>query len=435
VLRPRDRIGKYRIEKLIGEGGFANVYQARDTIEGVGVALKIPHADHISKSTLDNFRKEVRLTAPLDHPNILTIKNATFIGGQFLIVYPLANTTLHERLKRRLATRLALDYAEQLLRGLAYAHEQHIVHCDVKPENLLLFENDRLRLADFGIAKVAYRTLRAAGTGTLGYVAPEQAFGRPSLRSDVFSAGMVLVQMFAGTVPEWPFSWPFRGHERMARRLHPDMLAVLRRACAVDAKDRYPDARAMLRAFERAKRSTLAFLTRTTKRKKVRSATGPRQADWQLLRRRHFQREYARLLGTRYECGRCKGPVSEAMQHCPWCGTARKAHRGPVDFPARCPRCKRGVKTDWRYCPWCHGASIGPLSSRAWSDRRYEGRCASARCDRKQLMPWMRYCPWCHTKVRRPWKGHGLKGSCKRCGWGLAGDYWDYCPWCGSRAR
>jgi len=309
------------------------------------------------------------------------------------------------------------------------------VHCDVKPENLLLFEKDRLRLADFGIAKVAMRSLRAAGPGTLGYVAPEQAFRRPSLRSDVFSAGMVLVQMFAGTVPEWPFSWPFRGHDRLARRLHADMLAVIRRACAVDADERFPDARAMLRAFERARRLTLAFLTRTTRKKRAARTTRSSHSDWQLLRRRHFLREFGRTLATRSECARCKGPVSESMRHCPWCGTTRRVHRGPVDFPARCPRCKRGVKSDWRYCPWCHGASIGPKSTRAWSDRRYTARCSNPKCDRKQLMPFMRYCPWCRTKVRRAWKTPELTRGCRHCGGGLADAYWDHCPWCGKGTR
>ena len=206
ALRARQRLGKYRIERRLNEGGFAIVYQAMDTIEGIRVALKIPHSRIINDDVLKTFRHEVRLAARLEHPNILPLKNAEFIGDYFVIALPLGERTLAERLHKRVSFRAAMNYAEQLLEAVAYAHQQRIIHCDIKPDNIVLFPGDLLRLMDFGIAKVAQKTVQGAGTGTVGHMAPEQAMGKPSARSDVFSAGLVLYRLFAGHWPEWPTS-------------------------------------------------------------------------------------------------------------------------------------------------------------------------------------------------------------------------------------
>ena len=146
------------------------------------------------------------------------MKSADFIDGHLVIALPLGEESLEERLARRLSLRTALDLGEQLLRAVAFAHEQHVIHCDVKPDNLLLFPDGRLRLTDFGISKVAHRTISASGAGTVGYMAPEQAMGRPSRRSDVFATGLVLWQMFSGRLPEWPFEWPLAGYDRAEAR-------------------------------------------------------------------------------------------------------------------------------------------------------------------------------------------------------------------------
>src|SRR5690606_16309985 len=135
--------------------------------------------------------------ARLDHPNILPIKNAEFIDDNFVVAFALGTGTLADRLSRRISPETALSYTDQILESLAYAHSQNIIHCDVKPENIILFPNHRSRLTDFGIAKVAMRRIKASGSGTVGYIAPEQAMGKPSFRSDVFSAGLILVRMFA----------------------------------------------------------------------------------------------------------------------------------------------------------------------------------------------------------------------------------------------
>lgn len=248
-FRSRQRVGKYRIEKRVADGGFAVVYQAMDTIEGIRVALKVPHSSYIDEEVLKDFRTEVRLTARLDHPHILPLKNASFIDNSFVIVFPLGLESFHERMRRRMSLPTLLDFAEQIISAVAYAHRQRIIHCDIKPENYILFPGNRLRLTDFGIAKVAQKTVRASGTGTVGYMAPEQAMGKPSLRSDVFSLGLLLYRLIAGELPEWPYEWPMPGYSRLKRRVPPAFVDFLRKAMDVNPRKRYRDANKMLEEF------------------------------------------------------------------------------------------------------------------------------------------------------------------------------------------
>ncbi|MCP4250899.1 MAG: protein kinase [bacterium] len=428
MARIHRKLGKYRIERRLAEGGFAAVYRARDTVSGIPVALKIPHAGLVNRALLDAFRQEVRLTARLDHPNILPVKDAGVIDGVFCVVMPLGQESLADRLTRRIGRRTLVAYAVQVLEAVAHAHGKRIMHCDIKPENFILFEDDRLRLADFGIAKVALRTLTASGSGTIGYVAPEQALGKPSLRSDVFAVGLVLYRMFSGCLPEWPFRWPPPSVDRLRRTLHPDLVKLLRRSLEVDSSKRFADANAMLRAF---KRMGPRAIRRGPVRKRKRSPTAG--TSWRTIRWREFLRQYRATLKTGETCTRCSGPMSEAMRACPWCGTPRRPQKEKTTFPRQCPRCKRGVKSDWRFCPWCYGKAINPESELRYTDARYSARCSNASCRGKLLMPFMSYCPWCRRKVQRKWRIAGAGGTCPRCAWSVLPDYWDHCPWCARR--
>ena len=235
------------------------VYQAMDTIEGIRVALKIPHPQVVNECVLKDFRHEVRLTARLDHPHILPLKDASFIDDRFVIVSQLGEKTLAERLRRRMALETALEYAGQMLEAVAYAHRQNIVHCDIKPENLILFTGNRLRLGDFGIAKVAQRTIKGSGSGTLGFMAPEQAMGRPSLKSDVFSLGLIIYRMLSGHWPEWPYDWPPPGYQQLRRRAHPELIAFLQRSIDPNPRKRFRDAEQMLNAYRRLRTRALRF--------------------------------------------------------------------------------------------------------------------------------------------------------------------------------
>jgi serine/threonine-protein kinase len=254
LLRARQKLGKYRIERRLADGPLAAVYQAFDTIHGLRVALKIPHRRMMDDYFLADFRKEVRVLARLNHPNILPIQNACFIDGYFVISMPLGVDTLGTRMQRRISTAKALDFTQQILSAIAHAHEERIIHCDIKPDNFILFPDNLLKLTDFGFSKLARRRIEASGSGTVGYVAPEQAMGRPVLASDVFSVGLLLYRMFSGTLPRWPYDWPPPNAARLRQKLHPDMVALIRRSIEVKPARRYKDGMRMLAAFERIRR-------------------------------------------------------------------------------------------------------------------------------------------------------------------------------------
>lgn len=257
ILRNRQRVGKYRIERRLAQGGFAYVYQAMDTIEGIRVALKMPHQNHVSPVMLDTFQREARLVARLDHPNILPLKDASFIDGRFVIASRLGEKTLADRLKKRLSLETALEFAQQMIEAVAYAHRMKIIHCDIKPENMILLPDGRLQLTDFGIAKIAQRTIHGSGSGTVGYMAPEQAMGRPSMKSDVFSLGLIMCKMLTGHLPEWPFDWPFPGYQMLKRKAHPELIELLRKTLEIRPNRRFKDANELLAAFRRVKGKAL----------------------------------------------------------------------------------------------------------------------------------------------------------------------------------
>jgi len=190
------------------------------------------------------------------------------IDGYFVIATPLGEETLTDRLHRRLGSKTALSYTEQLLDALAYAHEQRVIHCDIKPDNVILFPDNHVRLADFGIAKVALRTrtIMGSGQGTVGYIAPEQAMGKPSFRSDVFSMGLVIYRMFAGVLPEWPFDWPPPGMDRLRRTVSREFIAFLQRSIEVRERKRFRDGVQMQRAFEKIAPRALRKPTRSRRR-------------------------------------------------------------------------------------------------------------------------------------------------------------------------
>ena len=185
LLRARQKVGKYKILGRIASGPLADVYRAYDTIQKTRVALKIPKTG--DNADADDFLHEVQVATKLQHPNILSVLNASYIDDHFVIVMELGDESLADRIERRTSTARAFELAAQAIAALSHAHAHKIIHCDIKPENFILFPGNRLKLADFGFAKISLRTLKASGSGTIDYIAPEQAMGRPKFQSDVFS--------------------------------------------------------------------------------------------------------------------------------------------------------------------------------------------------------------------------------------------------------
>jgi len=424
LLKARQKLGKYRIERRIANGPIAAVYEARDTIHDHPVALKIPHKESMTEYFLADFKREARLAPRLEHPNILAIRDASFIDDHFVIAMPLGRETLTQRMGRRISTETALSFIRQMLAAVAHAHRAKIIHCDIKPDNFIVFDDNLVRLTDFGFSKIAERTLKASGSGTVGYIAPEQAVGRPMFQSDVFSLGLVFYQLLTGHLPEWPYDWPLPGHQRLRHRLSPKLVEWLRRAIAVRPEHRYKNADVMYREFKR-----LAYGNGKKRKAKARRRKDDDPAAWQKVLFHEFQRKYRQSLDTRHECRVCSGPIAETMQACPWCGAATQPKGQETDYPAQCPRCHRGSKLDWHYCAWCYGPGFEVETNRHFPDKRYSARCSHAGC-RGELMPFMRYCPWCRRRVKKHWKLEGSSDTCKSCGWGVDRNYWHHCPWC-----
>jgi serine/threonine-protein kinase len=420
LLRARQKFGKYRILGRIASGPLADVYRAADTIHRTRVALKIPRTD--DNVTHEDLLREVQIATRLNHPNILQIQDANFIEGHFVIAMELGIESLADRITRRISTAHAVDLAGQALAALAHAHEKKIIHCDIKPENFIMLPGNQMKLTDFGFAKISLRTLKASGSGTVDYIAPEQAMGRPKFQSDVFSLGLVLYRLLSGKLPEWPFKWPMIGHDRLRSRVSPEFAAMLRKAIQLDPADRYRTAIEMNAAFRAIRRRGSSGGSRAGRAEQD-------GALWRKIQWREFQKQFKDELDTRHLCRACNGPVAESMHACPWCGVDHPTRRAETRMPAICPRCERGVKSDWRYCAWCYGSGFEVETSRRFPDERYTAKCSNRKC-RQPLMPFMRYCPWCRVKIKRPWKIATSNTRCTSCNWGVLPEFWHYCPWC-----
>ncbi len=210
------QLGPYRITELLGAGGMGDVYRAVDTRLGRDVAVKVlPEAFSTDPGLLGRFEQEARAAALLNHPNILAVFDVgTHDGASYIVSELLEGRTLRDALSGgALPIRDAIDYATQMATGLAAAHERGIVHRDVKPENLFITLDRRVKILDFGVAKLVDAAMppgvrypsRGAPTvpgaliGTVGYMSPEQVRGQPvDHRSDIFSFGAVLYEMVTG---------------------------------------------------------------------------------------------------------------------------------------------------------------------------------------------------------------------------------------------
>ncbi len=211
------QIDSYQIVSLLGAGGMGVVYRARDTRLGRDVAIKVlPSVFATDADRLRRFEQEARAAGQLNHPNILAIYDVgTHQGSPYIVCERLDGETLRDRLKGTvLPQRKAIEVAMQVARGLAAAHEKGIVHRDLKPENLFLTQDGRLKILDFGLAKLTrtqgdgsrtVSTESRAGTfpgvvlGTVGYMAPEQVQGEAvDHRADLFNFGAILYEMLSG---------------------------------------------------------------------------------------------------------------------------------------------------------------------------------------------------------------------------------------------
>jgi Tol biopolymer transport system component len=197
---PGTRLGSYEITSLLGSGGMGEVYRAKDLKLGRDVAIKVlPKQLAADPERLKRFEREARAASALDHPNIVTIHDiAETDGVHFIVMQYVAGKTLRELMAEgRLDLNTTLRYAIQIADGLSRAHQHGLVHRDLKPDNVMVDEDEQVKILDFG--KASALTQDGHIVGTAPYMSPEQAQGhRVDARSDVFSVGSVLYEMVTG---------------------------------------------------------------------------------------------------------------------------------------------------------------------------------------------------------------------------------------------
>jgi len=216
AIKPGTRLDDYEVETLLGSGGMGEVYRARDTRLKRVVAIKVlPRFVANDPVRLRRFEQEAQAAAALNHPNIVAVfQLGTYQGTPYMVLELLEGQNLRERLSAAaLSASKVVEYGVQISRGLAAAHEKGIVHRDLKPENLFLTKDGRVKILDFGLAKLTQdqpavdgdiptlteRTEPGMVMGTAGYMAPEQVRGRKAdHRSDIFAFGAILYEMLTG---------------------------------------------------------------------------------------------------------------------------------------------------------------------------------------------------------------------------------------------
>ncbi len=199
--------GRYRVLRKLGSGGMADVYLAEDQELGRRVAIKILNERHADDELfVERFRREAKNAASLSHPNVVSIYDRGETQGTYYIAMEFMDgRSLKELIVRdTLPVPIAISYARQILAALRYAHRHGIVHRDIKPHNLLVGPEGRLKVTDFGIARAGPSQMTEAGAiiGTAQYLSPEQARGADvDQRSDIYSLGIVLYELLTGVVP------------------------------------------------------------------------------------------------------------------------------------------------------------------------------------------------------------------------------------------
>src|SRR5579859_2979283 len=265
--RVGEHIGHYQLLKVLGWGGFAEVYLAEHVHLGTQAAIKLLHAQLASAAELEQFRQEARTIAALIHPNIVRVLDFGVEGAMpYLVIDYAPGGTLRQLHPPGMPVPLPVvaSYVKQIAQGLQYAHAHQIIHRDVKPQNLLMGRSHEVLLSDFGISVVAETSSRQQTlgfAGTIAYAAPEQLRGKPQRASDQYALGVMIYEWLTG-------EQPFRGGfvevfgqqldtlpsplREKAPSIPPALEQVVLTALAKDPRERFGSVQAFARAFESA---------------------------------------------------------------------------------------------------------------------------------------------------------------------------------------
>lgn len=267
------QFGNYRLVKLLGEGGFAEVYLGEHIHLGTQAAVKVM-TTKLTGEGISRFREEARTIISLEHPNIVHVHD---FGIQDRIPYIVMSFAANGSLRRlhprgnHLSLEKIVSYVKQIASALQYAHERKLIHRDVKPDNMLLGQNNIVLLSDFGIAVVAHssRSLNIQDkSGTLYYMAPEQIQGKPRFASDQYALGIVIYEWlngrppFTGTAAEIGMKHLITPPPSLDKNIPPIPYAVkqvVMRALDKNPKQRFENVQAFAIAFEQASQPPQSF--------------------------------------------------------------------------------------------------------------------------------------------------------------------------------
>lgn len=264
--REGQQIGNYHLVRLIGQGGFADVYLGQHLHLNTQAAIKMLQMRLVG-SNLEQFRTEAQAIASLVHPHIIRVLDFGLEDGvPFLVMDYAPGDTLRTRHPKgtRLPLALVVSYITQIADALQYAHSKKLIHRDVKPENMLVGQNNEVLLSDFGLVLIAQssgsRSTREIA-GTVPYMAPEQIQGRPRMASDQYALGIIVYEWLTGTPPfqgsalemygQHLFATPSSLREHVAD-IPPAVEDVVLKVLAKDPQQRFADVKAFVTALEEA---------------------------------------------------------------------------------------------------------------------------------------------------------------------------------------
>ena len=269
MFEPGTQIGRYEIQRRLGRGGMGTVYVAHDPVLGRMVAIKVFAGDLDVPDARERFSREARAAAALNHPNIVTVYDfGEFASQPYIVMEYVPGETLANVIRRKFAVSLSekLRWIEDLCAGAGYAHQMSVVHRDIKPANLVVDRTGRLKILDFGIARMlGIASNTAVMIGTPGYMAPEQITGDVvDHRSDQFSIGVVFYELLAYAEPFPGDTLPMITHrivsqeptplEQLVPEVPPEVVAIVSQALKKSAAHRFRDTESMRLAISRVRR-------------------------------------------------------------------------------------------------------------------------------------------------------------------------------------
>ncbi len=311
MIELKGQIGKYRILRKLGSGGFGTVYLAEDTILKCQRALKIPHRTSAQADKM--LQESVLQTRLLDHPHIVKLLTVDIIDNILIMVMEYIEGTDLEKIldqSSSLQVKSALKYFKQILSALAFAHQKSVIHRDIRPSNILINLDDDVKIADFGTSTLLQeKQFATTKIGSPPYMAPEQFEGKAVFASDIYSAGSLFYEMATG-FPPIVLANPMEIYKRakvgqftpLSQKnslVPPELNRVIMKTLAPDLKDRYAQAGDVLNDLEHM---------------------SDRNRDYSSELKDIQKRIQARESRTDFICWNCRKAMGRRVKICPYCG-------------------------------------------------------------------------------------------------------------------